>query len=142
MYRYLLDSDPISLIDRAGLEGARIISRIAPLPPDSIAVSLISYEEKMRGWMAEIARFSSGERQIASYERLDRMRQYYCITPLMPFDADALTQFQSLWLQRLRVGTMGLKIAAIALAHDMTLLTRNTVDFAKVPGLRLEDWTV
>jgi tRNA(fMet)-specific endonuclease VapC len=34
-----------------------------------------------------------------------------------------------------------LKIAAIALANDAILLSRNLSDFAKVSGLRVEDWT-
>jgi len=33
---------------------------------------------------------------------------------------------------------MDLKIACIALVHEASLLTRNTNDFAKVPGLRIE----
>lgn len=60
---------------------------------------------------------------------------------MLPFDTSALERFQGLWLLRLRIGTMDLKIAAIALAHDATLLTRNRRDFAKVPGLRLDDWS-
>jgi tRNA(fMet)-specific endonuclease VapC len=39
-----------------------------------------------------------------------------------------------------RIGSMDLKIACIVLAHDATLLSRNTSDFSQVPGLRLENW--
>jgi tRNA(fMet)-specific endonuclease VapC len=50
-------------------------------------------------------------------------------------------KFQSLQKSRLRISTMDLKIAAIVLAHSATLLTRNLVDFRRVPGLKVEDWT-
>jgi tRNA(fMet)-specific endonuclease VapC len=36
---------------------------------------------------------------------------------------------------------MDLKIAAIVLAQDATLLTRNLPDFRKVPRLKIADWT-
>ncbi len=141
MYPYLMDSDHVSLIHRAGPEGARIIARINALPPNSVAVGLVSYEEQIRGWMAEIARMQSVDRQMTAYSRLDRMRDYYCATPVLPFDDKALAQFQSLWLLRLRVGTMDLKIAATALANNATLITRNASDFGKIPGLNIEDWS-
>ena len=35
---------------------------------------------------------------------------------------------------------MDLKIAAVCVAHDALLRTRNLVDFEKVPGLRVENW--
>lgn len=141
MYPYLMDTDHVSLIDRAGPESARILARIAALPPYSVAVSIISYEEQMRGWMAEIARMQSVDRQLDAYSRLDRMREYYCFTPVLAFDEEAIIQFQSLWLRRLRVGTMDLKIAATALANTATLITRNSSDFGKVSGLTVEDWS-
>jgi tRNA(fMet)-specific endonuclease VapC len=44
--------------------------------------------------------------------------------------------------QSLRIATMDLRIASIALSQGLTLLTRNSRDFSKVPGLVLEDWTI
>lgn len=49
-------------------------------------------------------------------------------------------RFRELGALRTRVGSMDLRIACIALAHDATLLTRNLADFEKVPGLRVENW--
>lgn len=36
---------------------------------------------------------------------------------------------------------MDLRIAAVALTNDATLITGNLSDFRRVPGLRVEDWT-
>ena len=39
------------------------------------------------------------------------------------------------------IGGNDLWIAATALAHGATLVTNNTEEFSRVPGLLLEDWT-
>jgi tRNA(fMet)-specific endonuclease VapC len=41
---------------------------------------------------------------------------------------------------RISVPTTDLMIAAVALVHNLTLVTNNTADFQNVPGLRLDDW--
>jgi len=38
------------------------------------------------------------------------------------------------------VSTADLMIAAVALVHDLTLVTHNTSDFQSIPGVRLRDW--
>ena len=58
----------------------------------------------------------------------------------LPWDSEAADLFQLLRRQGIRIGSMDLKIACTVIAHDATLLTRNTLDFAQVPGLRFEDW--
>jgi len=40
-----------------------------------------------------------------------------------------------------RIGSNDLWIAATALAHDATLVTNNTAEFTRVPGLKIEDWS-
>jgi tRNA(fMet)-specific endonuclease VapC len=40
------------------------------------------------------------------------------------------------------IGPYDTMIAAIALAHNMTLVTHNTNEFCRVPGLTLEDWEI
>jgi tRNA(fMet)-specific endonuclease VapC len=38
------------------------------------------------------------------------------------------------------IGPNDLIIAAIALSNDLTLVTHNTAEFGRVPGLKLTDW--
>ena len=137
---YLFDTDHITALDRGGEEGERLRTHLAHIPPEEVAVSVVSYEEQIRGWLAYIAQLRAVDRQVAGYHRLERMLEFYCVTPLLPFDARAAEQFQRLWVARIRIGTMDLKIAAIALANDAILLSRNLTDFSKVPALRVEDW--
>jgi tRNA(fMet)-specific endonuclease VapC len=55
--------------------------------------------------------------------------------------ADQFGRIRGTLLQRgVSVNTADLMIAAVALAHDLTLVTHNTQDFRNIPGLRLEDW--
>lgn len=61
---------------------------------------------------------------------------------VLPFDAAAAAEFASLRARKVRIGTMDLRIAAIAVTRNLTVLTRNSRDFTQVPGLKVEDWTV
>ena len=60
--------------------------------------------------------------------------------PLLSFDQKAAEVYDELNLKKLRVGSMDLRIASIAIANQMTLITQNTVDFEGIPGLLLQDW--
>lgn len=95
----------------------------------------------MRGWMAHLARARVLARQVEAYGQLKEFLDRYLKVAVLEFDVAAALEFQRLQGLRLRVGTMDLKIAAIALAHGATVLTRNIKDFGVVPGLRVEDWT-
>jgi hypothetical protein len=55
--------------------------------------------------------------------------------------AVATTYFQQFRAQKIRVGTQDLKIAAIVLSHQATLVTRNQKDFTRLPNLKITDWS-
>jgi tRNA(fMet)-specific endonuclease VapC len=61
---------------------------------------------------------------------------------LLDFDQPAYNCYQELVGQRICIGTRDLRIAAITLSINGILVTRNTKDFAKVPNLQIEDWTI
>ncbi|MCA9185427.1 MAG: type II toxin-antitoxin system VapC family toxin [Planctomycetales bacterium] len=138
---FILDSDHMSLLEWGGQDSAALRERLADLPEDQLATTIVCYEEQMRGWMAYIARASSINRQLEAYRRLRAHLDNYRQIPVLDFDDIAAEEYQRLRRTRLRIGTMDLKIASIVLSRGDTLLSRNIVDFSKVPGLKVEDWT-
>lgn len=102
--------------------------------------TIISVEEQLRGWLARIAKVGDPHRQIEAYATLGERVNFLAAFTLLPWDREAADRFTCLRKQGIRIGSMDLKIACITIEHDATLLTRNTVDFAKVPGLRFENW--
>lgn len=75
------------------------------------------------------------------YSRLRATLRFYSKVAVWDYDMAADAIFVALVKAKVRVGTKDLRIACIALANNATLLTRNTQDFARVPNLRLADWT-
>ena len=115
--------------------------KLAEFPPDKIATSIITFEEQMRGWMAFIAKATSIEKQISAYEKLARFLESYRYIPIIQFDEKAGEVFQDLKSRKIRVGTMDLKIASIAISQNALLISRNLSDYLQIPNLRVEDWT-
>lgn len=139
---YLFDTDHMSLIEHGGVEYERIKGQLRTVPPDDVATTIISYEEQTRGWLARIAQKTTPERQVSVYSELKRQLKNYCDIAVIDFDRNAAADFNRLRQSSVRIGTMNLKIAAIALANDATVITRNTRDFSRIPNLRFEDWSI
>ena len=112
--------------------------RLAGLRDEERTVTVVTLEEQMRGWLAQIARANSLAQQIEAYQRLERLLSDYSQSRVLSSDQRAAENFQE--LKAARIGTMDLKIAAIALAQDAPLLSRNLRDCSRVPTLKVEDW--
>ena len=135
----VLDTDHASELGMRSAAGRRLLQRLEEVPEDA-AITAITVEEGMRGWLAEIRRHTEPARQMAAYDHLVRQVELFAAWLILPWDQEAVDVFNRLRAKGVRVGTQDMKIASIALAHDVLLLTRNTLDFAKVPGLRFENW--
>lgn len=138
---FILDTDYLTLLEwGSGSVGQRLHERIVKYPPNEVVTTIITFEEQTRGWLAYQAKARTLTKQVEAYRHLKRHLEIYRNIPVLEFDQAAAEQFASLQKLRLRVGTMDLKIAAIALTRQAVLLTRNLKDFSRVPALKVEDW--
>ena len=80
--------------------------------------------------------------RVTAYERLRMAVEYFASVTLLNYTVSADTLVADLRRQGVRVGTQDLRIAAVALVHGATLVTRNERDFRQVPGLTFVDWSV
>lgn len=82
-----------------------------------------------------------------SAQRAENLKKVISFTEsfaVLPFDTAAAEiagqHGADLAAKGLSIGPHDLQIAAIALAHDLTLVTHNVREFSRVGGLRIEDW--
>lgn len=135
----VLDTDHFSELVRSSRAGARLQAEIEDQQAQ-VFVTVITAQETFEGWFALINRQKAGMEQTAAYAQFVKSLETLVKFAILPFDEDAARVFARLQQRRIRIGTMDLKLASICLAHEATLLTRNMVDFAKVPDLRVENW--
>jgi len=134
MKRYLLDSNVLLHIVNRSSGYQLIEDRLVSAKADSLRVSAVTVWEILR--MAQKAKVPGKAVQAA-------------LTMLSEFKVEALTREAaalggSLHASLANIGkTIGERdsmIAGIALAHGYVLVTDNTGEFSRVPGLELENW--
>lgn len=136
----LLDTDHLTVLKyRDSDRFARLTERFrAAVEP--IGTTVVNVEEQMRGWLAAIAKERHATRQVLAYRELADLFDFFGKLPIAEFSDQAAAKFDELRATALRIGTMDLKVASIALVNNALLLTANRRDFEKVPGLRFENW--
>ena len=135
----VLDTNHFTEFIDASALGANLMSRIDEREAQVFSC-ITAAEESLRGWLALLNRKKPGQEQLEAYSKLQRCLETLGKFSILPFDQDAANHFHRLQSERIPIGTMDLKIASICIAYDATLLSRNLVDFQKVPGLRVENW--
>jgi tRNA(fMet)-specific endonuclease VapC len=135
----VLDTDHFSELDRGSRIGTALQARLIE-SGEPVFISIITADESLSGWQSRIrANLGRGELLKAYHDFQDGLDN---ITGwnILPWTEDAADIFDRLRSQRIRVGTMDLRIGSTALSLRATLLTRNLADFRQVPELRVENW--
>ncbi|MCI0462165.1 MAG: type II toxin-antitoxin system VapC family toxin [Gemmataceae bacterium] len=137
----LLDTDHINVLTYPQSQrGSELQARMQAAGLDRFATTAISVEEQVRGWLGLISRTQDVAKQVPYYDRFIQLFAFFSRWSIVPFDDRAAAEFKRLRKQRVRIGTMDLKIASIALVQSATLLSANLRDFRQVPGLQVESW--
>jgi tRNA(fMet)-specific endonuclease VapC len=133
--KYLLDTNIVSYFLRNASAG--LTQRILNSIPDTLAISVISAGELRFG----LSKLPSSRRSTELALRLDAL---LTAIPVLPLPAQVAQHYDSTRAQFETAGTPiggnDLWIAAHALCQNMTLVTNNTREFERVPGLRMENW--
>jgi tRNA(fMet)-specific endonuclease VapC len=137
MSLWVLDTDVLTL----WLRGREAISaRVAATPPHQLAVTIITVEEILGGWYTQIRQSRNDQQLARAYEAFQQAVEFTRGIQLLPFDLPGIRRYRQLRTHNRRVGTNDLRIAAIVIEQQGTLVTCNTNDFVDIPGLQLETW--
>ena len=128
---YLLDTNIVSFYLRGVPE---VVKRLSAERPSNVAISAITAFELRYG----VAKRQSPKLSAA-------VEGFMALVGTLPFDADAAARAGGLKAAQEKAGRLSglpdLLIAAHALVLGLVLVTNNTKHFARIPGLRIEDWS-
>jgi tRNA(fMet)-specific endonuclease VapC len=138
---YILDTDHLSLIQRNGDDGKRILTRLTAIDESDVAVTIVTYEEQIKGRLGVLAKAKTIDEKVFAYQGLQQLAIDYRKIAILPFNHAAALGHQRLRKIYPRLGNADLKIASIALINNALLLTRNRSDFGQILELQIEDWS-
>ncbi|MGQ3100948.1 MAG: type II toxin-antitoxin system VapC family toxin [Sphingopyxis solisilvae] len=125
MIRYLIDANSAVYAMDVGHEV--LTARIADCSPGEIAMSTVSYAEVAYGTY------------VGKPPPPAILEAFVAAIPLVAFDEAAAREYARLPFKRARFDRL---LAAHALSIGAAVITNNEADFADVPGLTVENWTL
>ena len=134
---YLLDTNTVSAIQK---HDPIVQRRAAGHSPLTLFISVITVEEQMTGWYTALRQAKDETRTILVWKRLTDTVRFYRTATIVDYDAACIAKFRELVALKLNVKHEDLRIAATALVLGATVVTRNRVDFERIPGVVIEDW--
>jgi len=129
---YLLDTN-VCVSYLRGKNNVNIEARLNAVNPGDVGLCSVVKAELLYG----------AERSQQPQKNHAQLQRFFSGFPSLPFEDQAATAYGTLRANLESSGTPigpnDLMIAAIALASGVILVTHNTAEFSRVPGLQVED---
>jgi predicted nucleic acid-binding protein len=74
---YIFDTDHLSFIQRNGQEGKQILAKLATFQDPEVAVTVITYEEQIRGRLSFLSKAKTVDEQTIAYQGLQQLALDY-----------------------------------------------------------------
>ena len=139
MAGFILDTDILSLYQHGH---PKVGPAVDAHPIKSLAITVISVEEQVLGWLNAARQCKRSDRRAWAYRGLADAATSWERFEIMTYSEPAMLRYDQLRKVKLQIGGQDLRIAAIALEGGATVVTKNRADFARVPGLAIVDWSV
>jgi tRNA(fMet)-specific endonuclease VapC len=120
----------------------KILKALERVDDPEIATTIVNQIELLQGRMDFLLKADIGQEILRAQGLFRETQHLLAEIQIIPFEAAAAEQFDQLsQISSLRkIGRADLLIGTIALANRATLVTRNTKDFKRIPGLKLVNW--
>lgn len=130
--KYLLDTNICIYIAKRRPES--VLARLKQLRPGDIGMSVVTYMELIYG-------ACKSQQQQANLDKIQQLREIIPVQPLNEASAEHYGRIRTeLEKQGSPIGAYDLLIAAQAMSLGLTLVTNNVREFARIRGLRLNNW--
>ena len=139
MSLYLFDTDLLTLFAN---RHTIVCKRASEHSSEELATSVITIEEQLTGWYTLLRQAKTDQQLVAAYEGMTYSIRFVSRLQIFSYSAEAAVRAAVFKKARLKIKTMDLRIACVALEAGAIVVTRNRADFEVVPGLELEDWTI
>jgi len=141
---YLLDTNTLSNVWDQKRDCRRLRERIRSEPPESILTSIITAEEiLLRGAIPQINTARTSDRgMVQAYAQFSQLLSKLRGLNIVPYDSAAEAVFHAIPASQRKAHPQDCRIASIAIARNLIVVTENSRDYHQIPGVKFTDWTV
>ncbi len=118
-----------------------VFSKVQQHRAEGIVLPIVAIGEVLYGWHHIARGEMQPKRELQIYESMKLAVDIFQQTTIVPFEHTTQKILRTIRVGRGDRGKCDMRIAAIAIEHDLVLVTNNTKDFTGINGLDIDDWT-